>query len=380
MKKFTEKVLKKFDKLDKESSKRLLESSIEYNNMLENIINNIERGIILIKDNEILFSNNHIPSLIKVNSKANDIYSFFLDSDIHSFIYYSLKKRDMSQKDFTYSIGNKYKIISILVNKLSDDKSRIIEIKDVTKIREDAVVQRRNEQLASFTTMAAAVAHEIKNPLTSMLLYIQLLEKKLEKEKCLDKKNADKYLSVLTNEVDRLNTIVVDFLFAVRPVNCKFEKTNVNKLLSNIVEFVRKEASDNNCKITTKFEPYLPKIDLDEGLIRQAILNIIKNAINANDKKNGNILITTNLDKDKLEVEIADNGHGMNEKTLDKIFEPYFTTKDNGSGLGLTVVYKIVKEHNGEIFVQSKKNKGTKFTLVFPISSNYLKQLEYREE
>jgi signal transduction histidine kinase len=254
----------------------------------------------------------------------------------------------------------------------------LIHVEDVTEKRSKEARLRRAESLAALTTLAAGVAHEIKNPLGSIGIHIQLIQKAISSEGPPDKENIAKYLEVVTEEVDRLNAIVVDFLFAVRPINAEFERRSLNALVHDVLEFVQFELKQAGIEVEEKFANGIPDLDLDEKYIKQALLNVIKNAIAAM-PEGGVLQVCTETDLSDVSLRITDTGIGIDEENLAKIFEPYFTTKEFGSGLGLTVVYKIIKEHGGEIAVSSKEGEGTTFTLSFPIPESERRLLEWEE-
>lgn len=225
---------------------------------------------------------------------------------------------------------------------------------------------RRSENLASMTTMAAGVAHEIKNPLAAMGIHLQLLKKAFVRKESLTYDDAQRYLDVLEEEISRLNSIVVDFLFAVRPMDTRLRLSPICRTLDEICNFVEPELHEHNVSLTRDIATSLPKLEFDENLLKQALLNLIKNAMNAMEG-GGRLTLQSRLDGNQVLIKVIDTGIGMDDETLQKIFEPYFTTKASGTGLGLTVVYKIMKEHKGDITVTSKRGEGTCFTLSFPV-------------
>ena len=227
------------------------------------------------------------------------------------------------------------------------------------------------ENLASLTNLAASVAHEIKNPLGSISIYIQLLQKSISKaratdEKIPDEKFLEKYLDIINQEIDRLNNIIVDFLFAVRPISAELLPENPVKILESYIDFFKPELNEKNIILKTDFIEKSPKILLDEKLFKQVMINLVQNAIVAM-PEGGTLTISAKIKDDKYIISVTDNGIGMDENTVSRVFEPYFTTKVTGTGLGLTMVYKIIKEFGGNIDVKSEVGKGTIFTISLPI-------------
>jgi signal transduction histidine kinase len=176
----------------------------------------------------------------------------------------------------------------------------------------------------------------------------------------------DKYIGVVNEEIDRLNRIVVDFLFAVRPMTLEYREGDINALIEELTEFVWHELGQARIKCILDLDKDLRRFRFDERYIKQALLNLIKNAMAA--MPNGGTLSITTKEKDgEAHISVKDTGIGIPENNLSKIFEPYFTTRDSGSGLGLTLVFKIIREHRGEITVKSKEGEGTTFFIVLPI-------------
>jgi signal transduction histidine kinase len=251
----------------------------------------------------------------------------------------------------------------------------LIYIEDITEKRKGEARLRRAENLASLTTLAAGVAHEIKNPLGSISIHLQLLQKTLAKKlesvdnnakPETDPSSLDKYFNVLKEEIDRLNRIVVDFLFAVRPMNLELREGDINALVLQIMEFVRLEMEQSNIMCFLELDKNLPKIQIDERYMKQAFLNLVKNS-QAAMPQGGNFTISTHYVDNEIRISVCDTGVGISKEHITKIFEPYFTTREAGTGLGLTQVYKIIREHHGEITVDSTPGKGADFKITLPI-------------
>jgi signal transduction histidine kinase len=183
-----------------------------------------------------------------------------------------------------------------------------------------------------------------------------------------------KYIGVINEEIERLNRIVVDFLFAVRPMNLELREGNLNAFIKSVMEFVGYELAGSHVESILELEENLPFIDFDERLLKQAMLNLIQNAVAAMNG-GGALTVRTGLHDGEIRVSVCDTGCGIPDENLSKIFEPYFTTKENGSGLGLTLVFKIIREHGGEISVKSKEGKGACFIITLPLPQKERKLL-----
>jgi len=162
-------------------------------------------------------------------------------------------------------------------------------------------------------------------------------------------------------------------------MDTELAESDLNQVVSNLLDFVRYELEEANVVLAEELAENLPPLMLDEKYLKQAILNIIKNAISAM-PQGGTLSVATERNGDEAILRITDTGEGMSDEVLAKIFEPYFTTRDFGSGLGLTLVYKVVKEHMGEIAVSSQEGRGATFTITLPIPQKYQHLLSWEGE
>ena len=260
----------------------------------------------------------------------------------------------------------------------------LIKAFDITQTYENSQKLKRAEQLASLTTLAAGVAHEIKNPLGSISIYIQLIEKIIKKNidnssQCFSE--LKDYCAIIKEEIGRLEDTINSFLFSVRKLELNLEETNINSLILSTIDFLKYEIENNNINMEIKFDRDNLIMRIDERYIKQSLINIVQNAIDSileksekNYKKEIQIKLKT-VDNFAL-ITIKDNGIGIKEETLPKIFEPYFTTKRHGTGLGLTNVARIIEAHNGNINIESEYGKGTKVIIKLPLMQENQKFLK----
>ena len=387
MRHFVKKAIQSLPKLDERQIKNLIDVlAVEVKDieLLEMVLSSLPYGVIVAKpDHQIQFMNIPVRRMLPmVQGDYTDmlVWDAILDKDIAGFIKYSLTDMgNIKPKDFTLETPSRDITLSIGVMPVVK-KGRIqgdfVYVEDVSDKRAEEARLRRAESLASLTTMAAGVAHEIKNPLGSISIHLQLMQKLLSTEGDTCKDDMEDYLSIISEEVDRLNSIVVDYLFAVRPMDTNPVPGNLNELIQELITFVQYELQEQGIVLEEHLMDELPDIPLDEKLIKQALLNIVKNAMAAM-PKGGSLSIDTYVKNGQVVLKIGDTGNGIPQELISKIFEPYFTTKDNGSGLGLTLVYKVIKEHGGEIHVHSKEELGTSFTMEFPIPQKDRKLLSW---
>jgi len=378
---FFKRALKKIDKLNNEQRREILVSAVKEIGLLENVLDSINAGILVCnKENRLVMANRYAQMIFPINySEGEEIDSSVEDEYIAGFLKETLLNRDRVINREIYIVNKgRERLLSFNVLPLVQDRKitgSLIYIEDITEKRKTETRLRRAENLASLTTLAAGVAHEIKNPLGSISIHLQLLQKTLTKIKYTENKT-EKYLNVIKEELERLNRIVVDFLFAVRPMQLELREENVNELISQVMEFVKIEMEQSKILCLLELDDNIPGILIDERLFRQALLNLVKNA-QASMPKGGVFTIATNFADNEIRISVCDTGIGIKKENLIKIFEPYFTTKDTGTGLGLTQVYKIIREHQGEITVDSEPEGGTEFRIILPVPQKETKMIAY---
>ncbi len=387
MRHFVQKAIQALPRLDQNQIRNLVDALAQESmdiELLEMVISSLPVGIIVARpDHCIQFLNLPVKRMIPLEKKITEetrVWDAILDSDIAAFVKTSLLEGDsVRPRDFTLDAPGRHRILAIGVMpvvKKGKIQGDFVYVEDVSETRQEEARLRRAESLASMTTMAASVAHEIKNPLGSIGIHLQLMQKilALGKENC--RSELEEYIGIISEEVDRLNSIVVDYLFAVRPMDTSPLLLSLGPIIDELLSLVGPEVENEGIVLDVSIDQNLPPLLLDEKLIKQALLNIIKNAMAAM-PDGGTLSIQTSLDDGGVKIQIKDTGTGIPEEILSKIFEPYFTTKSEGSGLGLTVVYKIVKEHGGELRVHSRKGKGSSFIIFLPVPQKDRKLLSW---
>lgn len=387
MRKFVQRALDKLPKLDREQIYALVSQVARESEQLETVLDSMTHGVIVLdRQDRIILYNKAAQRLLPVIGGEVDeklVWTVIGDEEVAGFIKKSLENDDrVDDKEFALETGGVTRTVSLGISSLverGEIQGTLLLVEDVTDKRAREARLRRAENLASLTTLAAGVAHEIKNPLGSIGIHIQLAQKALKSPGKLDRRGVRHYLDIVSEEVDRLNRIVVDFLFAVRPMDARLLEGDLNKVIGDILEFVHFELGEAHVVLETRLEEGIPLLQFDEKFIKQALLNIINNAVAAM-PEGGTLTVGTRRKGDVVEIDVTDTGVGISEENMSKIFEPYFTTKDFGSGLGLTVVYKIVKEHGGEISLRSKEGEGTTFTVSLPIPQKELRLLGWKDK
>ncbi len=400
MRGYVKRVKQKAEKLSKEQILTLLENIVDENESLYSVLESLSTGLLIINDDFQLVRYNQIAEswlpfserLEDILGSENPIWEYIEDEDIAAFLQHCLEKNvTNSSEDFsTVTSGGSVRFLTVTIAPLINEgelNGKMILVRDITEKKNQDILLHRMENLANLTNLAAGMAHEIKNPLGAISIHIQLIQKALEKARenndiLPGKKFVEDHIDVVNEEIDHLNKLVMDFLLAVRPVKAQLELKEPDKLIDGLVSFFKPEFNREGIEVIYKPSESGKRILLDEKLFRDVVMNISQNSLAAlKSKYNGDaeagakFCISNSIRENKFIITIADNGCGMSEESLSKIFEPYYTTKANGTGLGMTMVYKIVKEFSGEIIVDSKEGEGTAFTITFPIPQKDTKLL-----
>ncbi|MCL2801576.1 MAG: ATP-binding protein [Treponema sp.] len=382
---FFRRTLRKVDKLNAEQRKELLISAIGEISLLENVLDSIDMGILVCDESDnLIMVNKCAQRLIPMNYIEGVKLKTAITEEkiIESFKDIIVSRERVANKEIDVHNQGRNRLLSVNVVPLVQEKritGTLIYIEDITEKRKGEERLRRAENLASLTTLAAGVAHEIKNPLGSISIHLQLLQKTLLKNFKSADKSTDKYFNVLKEEIERLNRIVVDFLFAVRPMNLELREGDLNKLITQIIDFVRFEMEQQNIECALELDSSIPYILIDERYMKQAILNLVKNA-QAAMPDGGVFTVASSISDNEIKISVRDTGVGISKDNFTKIFEPYFTTKESGTGLGLTQVYKIVREHHGEITVDSIEGEGTEFKISLPLPQKETKLIGFEKK
>ena len=389
---FLEKLIGRLGRINPEEVQNYLLRLAQEKGFLETIFNSIQEGIIVTD------SSGHITY---VNEAACELFGFEaensigkrLDERVRGLDWDSLSKssgalsRDMEIFYPANRFINFY-IVPLMIERLADggEKSdgaaepvgHAMILRDITENRRSTQQTIESERFNALTLLAAGVAHEIGNPLNSLHIHLQLMERKVSELRGKQKKELQESIDVARSEISRLDSIVTQFLRAIRPSKPELHPENINTIIEETLRFFAPEIKDRDIVVEEELRPDLPLVELDRDQMKQAFYNVIKNSFEAM-KRRGILRIRTDMDASHLLVSFTDTGGGISAENLSRIFEPYFTTKSSGSGLGLLIVRRIVREHGGEMALESSEGRGLTLTLRLPYRDKRVRMLEAGE-
>ena len=381
---FLDKLIGRIDRVDSQSLQGVVLKLAREKGFLETLFNTIQEGIIVTDaDGRITYLNAAAGQLLGIDPEhavREPISHYLRDLDWQKI--WSADK-DEWRKVFTHELEVFYprqRFISFYIVPVADEQNAMVTgmaiiLRDVTETRQRAESTIESEKLSAITLLAAGVAHEIGNPLNSLNIHLQLMERELKRLPAAQAERVREDLRVARDEISRLDQIINQFLRAIRPTQPELQPTTVNDVIGETLALMEQEIGDRDILVERELAEGLPRILLDRAQLKQAFYNIIKNALQA--MRSGGILrIRTEADDTHVAISFIDSGHGIAPEQIGRLFEPYFTTKQNGTGLGLMIVQRIVREHGGTIEVESDKDRGTTFRIKLPIHEKRMRLLE----
>ncbi|WP_462413162.1 PAS domain S-box protein [Neobacillus sp. Marseille-QA0830] len=344
----------------KKSEKEIRETKDQYQRLVESSTN----GIVVLQDDKWVFANRAALALFGADSKEQLLGRSIYDMLSPEFMeeYNRLKEFGVEDSKFRFNwkILNGKEIYTEAVLIPSIFKGRVAKqliIQDVTERKRAEDLKIQAEKMNVVAQIAAGIAHEIRNPLTSLKGFVQLFREDTVPNK--------EILNIMENELERINVISSEFLTLAKPYHLDFMKVDLKELVKNVINLLEKEAFRKSILFQASFPQEKIMVNGVGTELKKVFLNLIKNAIEGM-PNGGNIGIKVEMCDGMVSVSIHDNGVGMTEDQLGHLGEPFYTTKETGTGLGLMVTYQIVKTHNGEINVESKWNEGTTFIVKLP--------------
>ncbi|MCP8968990.1 PAS domain S-box protein [Ectobacillus ponti] len=253
--------------------------------------------------------------------------------------------------------------VILTLSPIQDEKGDIdgwsASIRDITEWKKSQLLLQNTEKLSVAGQLAAGIAHEIRNPITAIKGFIQLIRSGLGER--------EEYFDIMVSEIERIEQILSELLLLAKPQAAKFERKDIKVLLAQVITLLDTQAILNNVEIVTQFQPGFTYISCDENQLKQVFINYIKNAIEAMPRGGRLVIQVKRLGPDQISICFIDQGVGMSEEVLAKLGQPFYTTKENGTGLGFMISKKIIENHSGEVHITSKHQHGTTIEVQLPL-------------
>ncbi len=385
---FLEKLIERLGRVGPEEVQNYLIRLAQEKGFLETIFNAIQEGIIVTDSKGRINYLNHAACEI-FGLNAEDAIGKRLDERVRGLDWSSLTKSGaaMSRDTEIFYPANRFinfYVVPLVIERretadsidiAGDQVGHAMILRDITEGRRSAQQTLESERLNALTLLAAGVAHEIGNPLNSLDIHLQLMERQARKLDSATQPELQESIAIARSEVSRLDSIVTQFLRAIRPSKPQFQAENVNTIVEEAVRFFAPEIKDREIVVEQELRSDLPWLQIDRDQMKQAFFNVIKNSFEAM-KRHGVLRIRTDRDETHVLVTFTDTGGGMSPENLSRVFEPYFTTKASGTGLGLLIVRRIVREHGGELAIESNQGKGLILTIRLPYIDKRVRMLE----
>lgn len=373
---FFDKIVKRMDRLEPADVQRYLLRLVQEKGFFEKVFEALQEGVILL-DGE--------GTVTYVNRAACGFFGFERDlivgrklgEGLRGFDLETLAKSggSVSRDLEVFYPENRYLNFYVTAIDEHEDLGFVMLIRDITQSKKLTEEKMESERISALTLLAAGVAHELGNPLNSLTIHLQLMERRLKK---LDARHSAKLLEMLgvaQGEIKRLDLIIGQFLAAIRPTQPRLQRVQLNELIEESVKFLAPELTQGKVAVKLELGSAVPAMPLDANQMKQGFYNLIRNACQAM-PEGGTLDIASSATDFEVRLTFADTGRGISATNMSNLFQPFFTTRKTGTGLGLLIVRRIIREHGGEIELESRENEGTKVTIHLPLVEKKMRYLE----
>jgi PAS domain S-box-containing protein len=376
---FIDKLLKRMDRLEPGEVQCVVLELMKEKGFLEKVFQTLQEGVILLgPEGAVTYVNQAACTFFGL--QAEQVIGQKLQQGMRGLDWNELLKPGavVSRDLEVFYPENRY--LNFYITSIDEEQPLgfVMLIRDVTETRKRTEQQLESERLNAFTLLAAGVAHELGNPLNSLTIHLQLLERRLKKMG----KSGDslrEHLDIATGEIKRMDTIISQFLAAIRPSKPQLQRSQIADLVQESVRFLKPELDQAKVKVKLDLRPDMPAMPLDADQMKQAIYNLIRNASQAM-PKGGTLTISGSYTDFEVRLSFEDTGKGISAEQMGRLFQPFSTTRPTGTGLGLLIVRRIIREHGGEIDIESRVGQGTRVSLWLPLVERKVRLLGDGEE